>query len=258
MKFFLAQEIRRILLISLLLLKVGRAIFLVLLFKMALPPLHFWFAQVIAGLRWQQLILFLSVFKIPPIWFFLPFTGSKLLLFLIFTNILMIINYRIKYLFFISSGRNSYWFLILASFNIKLSINYFLVYLLILLFTLFSIRGNIEFYFPLFVFMGLPPLPLFFLKWLFLRRVVIYPIFFILVFIIFIFSLLSYFRVGLLFLNMSKGVFYRSKTLPVLFLPLIPWCLLLFSGALKFAKLWFNPLYSWIIFNIRFLSFYFW
>jgi len=220
-KFFLAQELGRILFICCLLIKLGPFFLaLVIFFKIGLPPFHFWFVQILGG--WQHLIIFLSIFKVPGIWI-LFFTGGPLFFFIFlvgYRHWLIFNNLSIKYLFYISSSSNRYWIIILSRFLHSSAIYYFFFYVSILTLSLIFLIGHLEIIIPLFIFIGLPPLPIFFLKWIFIISLSNQNLIRVLILILFIFSLISYFRLVIYLIRSRLNIIQRPWLLPAFFFPL--------------------------------------
>lgn len=172
-----------------------------LLLKIGLPPFHFWFLQLLKNIRWKNLTIFLSIYKIPPILFLFSERRMRRSFFILgfYSHLLIRINYKIKYLFFISSAANRFWILLLREYSYFLALLYFSIYIGILLNSIYWRRPDLLL--PFFIFIGLPPFPLFYLKYLFLSFRKISLIVWGVLLIFFLLSLLRYFRVVLSFLT---------------------------------------------------------
>ncbi len=217
--YFLVQEIASFLFLLVVLLKLPLALLLIrLILKIGLVPFHFWLIKFLTDLKWLEIVLFFTLIKCIPLWIIVHITTIKFFIFFVLNSVirtcLILTTYLIKPLFIFSSNTHTIWIILATTQHLVLGLFYFLLYRIILFLLLNSFKEhnikNKRFSIILFsVFIGLPPFPIFILKWVVLFSVLRYStiLSFLLLWTILL-SIFSYFRV-IIFLK-SKNAFLGS------------------------------------------------
>lgn len=151
---------------------------LVLLAKLGVFPMNFWFYPILIKLHLLRLLIVITFQKIPVLLFFKfwDIGSSNTLIFLIFLNLLVggittLFSSDIKSLIVSSSLANNSWLLLVFISRITVFIVFMLLYICTLVYSLFFPPIS---KFAILTLSGLPPFPLFYLKFL-----VLYCFFFI-------------------------------------------------------------------------------
>nr|YP_010274776.1 NADH dehydrogenase subunit 2 [Iheyomytilidicola lauensis]UJV31451.1 NADH dehydrogenase subunit 2 [Iheyomytilidicola lauensis] len=148
MKFFLHQSMAAILLLMLFPLlnnsmhsiKVPIMILCLILYKMGLPPFHFWALQIIPSLDWTTLFMFFTVLKIPPLILLASLTQLEhlwhMVMLITLTSMLLSLTVAIntsqfRVIMLSSSIASSQWVLASILFSQMLGYMYLLTYLLV-------------------------------------------------------------------------------------------------------------------------------
>jgi hypothetical protein len=139
-----------------------------LLCKLGSFPLNFWIYTVIINSSIFVLFLMITFQKLPIIIIIYIFSSFDLFLLLMLINLLVcgslaLTSCNLKTLLVASSLANNSWFLISLNSSFEVFIIFYLVYTFTLFFVLFSCRRLLIFLGVLRL-SGLPPFPLFFLK----------------------------------------------------------------------------------------------
>lgn len=165
LKFFLFQEARRLLFLLITIKGVVPIIFMLIILKIGLPPLHFWLIPILKKIRWKRIIILLSLIKILPILLLIFLVQPTPLLFfcLLFTTIALPILISLRKMIFFSRRVTSFWIILIRRFTLILRGGYIVIYMVII-YTLLKRENRSPILF--FLLIGLPPV--FFLKWLFL------------------------------------------------------------------------------------------
>lgn len=145
-KFFLHQSIAAILLLTFFPLiannitsiKIPIIILCLILYKMGIPPFHFWALQIIPSLDWPTLFIFFTVLKIPPLILLSGLTQLEylwqviilIILVRIFLRLLIAINTsQFRIIMLASSIASSQWILASILLSQTLGYMYLLAYL---------------------------------------------------------------------------------------------------------------------------------
>lgn len=148
-------------------LNVNNLLTLALVTKISIFPIHFWSLKIGCYLDKIPLIFFLTSQKIPML-YLIRLTQINNLFFFLLLNIIFMVILSWKFdnlkLFLIStSTRNNIWTYIIVLTGYNYVLVYYLVYTIFLILIL-NTKGKREWILTLIFFIGLPPLPLFALK----------------------------------------------------------------------------------------------
>nr|YP_010274789.1 NADH dehydrogenase subunit 2 [Craseoschema thyasiricola]UJV31464.1 NADH dehydrogenase subunit 2 [Craseoschema thyasiricola] len=153
MKFFLHQSLAAILLLILFpmlgnhmhSIKIPVMILCLILYKMGMPPFHFWVLQIISSLDWTTLFLFFTVLKIPPLVLLTSLTQLEhlwqtimliILLSMLLSLTIAMNTSQFRVILLASSVSSSQWVLASILLSQTLAYMYFLTYLMINLTTM--------------------------------------------------------------------------------------------------------------------------
>jgi hypothetical protein len=203
-------------------------LFLGLLLKIGLPPIHVWFIKLSFFMKKWVFLLFSTIHKLLP----LLFMGRLLLSSYVVLAILLVIAGRLIFqvfeLFIVlltSSIVHRSWTLLSIQFNLKLSLRYWILYSFVFLLFLstihflFLFKGGIEQSSSTaiiwLILSGLPPFIMFWLKvWIFLLLVQVRPGLRLILVFTSVLALTSYFRA----FHVSLRLTYFSRVISIFFI----------------------------------------
>jgi len=173
-------------------------IVILLIIKIGLPPFHSWAMFLLKSRRWSEYITFLTILKIIPLFIlFNIFIDLKpLLVFFIISSVLLLVSLSVKQILFFSRRRNNLFMIIIRHFSFFLAATYFILYCLLLLLTVWNAESKLttEFSrFILFIFIGIPPMVIFILKYLLFSILKWLPLYFISFLFLLLLNLFCYF-----------------------------------------------------------------
>nr|QIT06556.1 NADH dehydrogenase subunit 2 [Tomocerus qinae] len=110
-------------------------IMIALIMKAGIPPLHFWFPQIMEYMEWAQCFIMLTWQKIAP-FMLLSFMFNKLMIFIMMTSVIIgtlggFNQSSLKKILTYSSIIHSGWMMAIIMNNMKIWMNYFLIYSII-------------------------------------------------------------------------------------------------------------------------------
>nr|YP_010502029.1 NADH dehydrogenase subunit 2 [Tomocerus caputiviolaceus]UXC95405.1 NADH dehydrogenase subunit 2 [Tomocerus caputiviolaceus] len=108
-----------------------------LMMKAGIPPLHFWFPQIIEYMEWAQCFIMMTWQKIAP-FLMLSFVFNKMLIYFILMSVIVgtLGGYNqnsMKKILTYSSIIHSGWMMAIMMINVKIWFNYFTIYSIILI-----------------------------------------------------------------------------------------------------------------------------
>lgn len=216
--FFFYQEISSFCFLFCFLLKLWSGMVLFLFIKIGLVPFHFWLIKIVFEIKWPSLILFLRIIKIFPIW--IVFQFGRLISPLIIRGLCLLSSFLLLFCFFLkiiiilSSSINTYWILFFLTKRILFGVLFMLIYFYMLWMFIYSFiektKKEVIFRSLFFlILMGLPPYPIFLIKWVFLMKLNVLNQMYLYLFIhILILDIFVYFR---FFINIIEGQYKYLK-----------------------------------------------
>lgn len=193
---------------------------IILIFKIALPPFHYWFWRIISLWKLKNFFIFLYIHKYPTIIVILNYTSIIIWKFLIISPLLIFLFLwffiNLKSIIFSLLILDFIWLLFSWFSILKLLYLYIFLNSMLLIIIIFinknqfkSILNKVEFNLFILLVFRLPPLVTFIFKWLIRRQfntLILYIFFFLAV-------LNIYFYWSIFYLNITYSIFYNIKLL---------------------------------------------
>jgi len=164
-----------------------KGLFLILLFKLGVPPFHLWFINLASALKKYSFLFIRTLHKLVPLFCLSKFIYlrivSVLFVVIVFSGVLIIESRELFITLIISSMIHSGWIIIRRLIRIKFLIFYFVVYCFIVFLFVYRLKlknlwtarreQNSNSSFIWLILSGLPPFSLFWLKVLLVRHILI-------------------------------------------------------------------------------------
>ena len=179
-KYFFIQRISALVIILLLFFSFPTVLFVFIIIKLILPPFHLWFLNRLKFISINNLFIVLILQKLP---FFLLLVTLKIRLVLFSSFLLLILSIRLvgillynklRNQLFFSSVTQSFWVLISLKIKVIFFLQFYLIYFFTTLLLFLSFLNKIylnqiflSFFSSIlfFVYIRIPPFPLFWFKW---------------------------------------------------------------------------------------------
>jgi len=172
-KFIFVQEILRALLILFFIssLYSESILFILLIIKIGIPPFHSWVILLIKRISWLECIIFLTLLKVVPIYivYNIRFNLNIVLVLSVVSTFLLFSSSNVKEILFFSRRRNRLLIVLVSYFSYSKAIYFFLFYSLLLVWVIWDIERKRSIDISsclLLVFIGVPPLIIFIVKYL--------------------------------------------------------------------------------------------
>lgn len=192
---------------------------ILLIFKISLPPFHYWFWNIIFIWKWKTFNLFIVTHKYSPLVVLLNYIRISEYYFLLFTPLIIFISlwyfFSLKSLLFSILTIDFIWVIFSWFLFFKLLCFYFIILAVFIVFMINIIKDThyyifyrkIEILLLIIIIFGLPPFFSFRVKWLICSHIRLFYTIFIIRFLL----LNLYFYWGIFYLNIVNNNFINNK-----------------------------------------------